>query len=411
MATIYSFGGERSADGKAHPITSNDRKFNCEFGSCDVAPTTLTPVIQKDLFNLDFELLNVDVLRNNLSTASTEISNAHRSILQWFTDLESSFAIRVQTGEIPLDASLFQSLNVLVPKFQSAKRALDIWYTNFIEMSTDLSDLLSDYDGISAKLKALSTQNTTSSIQESVTTLAKKNMSKSKSIDKAISKILLFDASIRNQIHSLKLQMDQLTSGILRYGDNQILNLNDMATLLESYSRGGSPLSMILNQFARVINTTPLNFTLKTRPPELLPTVDFNSNKILKGEIIPAEEVLEKLNAFKDTTMYTQESASIVDNLKSYIDNQYKTNPLYSNMITIIESIKSENNPLKFLTTLRSKAVDSGNIYINIDTIQKTIRKLPADLSIYRENLNEILQQAVDTATNLVEKMEVEIPK
>lgn len=412
MDGVYSFGGERQRDGRPTPINQNDRQFRCGFGTCEVAAPTVQPIInQQDLFNLDFVLFDIDQLRANLTHVSAEVTTAYNNILQWFNDLEQSVALKVQTGDIDMNITLFNELSLIIPKFTLGKKAVNSWYNDYTDMVTELSDLFSEYSNFSAKIQSLSTQNTLiGGIKENVITLAKQNLSKSKAIQRTITKILAVDAKIRSTLQLITFKLSELTSGILRYGarsERKILNLREMANVISSVGKSDSPLANIQAQLSKVINATPLNFTLRTRPPELLPDVDYNPNNIFTTNAMTSDEVLEKLNAFKETTLYTASSKNAVETLRTYVDNQFKNDEIqHGIMISIIDRIKTENVPNLFLATLRAKANKVDNIYLTIDIIRRTLEKLTDQDEIYRAGLNDILETAITTARNSVIEME-----
>nr|DBA13156.1 TPA: hypothetical protein [Oryctes rhinoceros nudivirus] len=412
MATVYAFGGARQNDGRPHPINQNDRQFRCGFGVCEAVTPTARPVPQQDLFNLDFELFDIDELRANLRRVSDEVAMAYKNMLNWFLDLERNVAIKVQTGDIEMNITLFNKLNLIIPKFSMARKVVDSWYADYIDMVTDLSDLFSEYSNSSTKLQSLSTQNTViGGIRENVITLARQNISKSKSIQRAITKILSIDARIRSALQALTFKMNELTSGTLRYGsknERKILNLTELSNAVMSLGEGDSPLVKIQTQLSSVINSTPLNFTLRTRPPELLPNVNYDPKNTFANDL-SSETVLEKLYAFRDTTLYTTTTKPAVDALQDYVEHKFRDDLQYNNMLAIIERIRVQNVPNRFLDTLQMNASNPENIYLTIDVIKQVINKLSDQDTIYRERLDQILQTAMNTATNIVEQGDVDM--
>lgn len=407
MATVYAFGGARQDDGRPHPINQNDRQFRCGFGVCETVTPTARPMPQRDLFNLDFELFDIDELRVNLRRVSEEVTDAYKNMLNWFSDLERNVAIKVQTGDIEMNITLFNKLNLIIPKFSMARKVVDSWYADYIDMVTDLSDLFSEYSHSSTKVQSLSTQNTViGGIRENVITLARQNISKSKSIQRAITKILSIDARIRSALQALTFKLNELTSGTLRYGsknERKILNLTELSNAVMSLGEGDSPLVKIQMQLSNVINSTPLNFTLRTRPPELLPNVNYDPKNTFANDL-SSETVLEKLYAFRDTTLYTTTTKPAVDALQDYVEHKFRDDLQYNNMLAIIERIRVQNVPNRFLDTLQMNASNPENIYLTIDVIKQVINKLSDQDIIYRERLDQILQTATNTATNIVEQ-------
>lgn len=412
-STVYQIGGPRYEDGRSHPINQNDRQFNCGFGVCSNEYTPHDRINQQDLFNLNFQLLDIEVLRENLIEVSNGVKNAYINILNWLTDLEQSFAIRVETGDVEMNITLFNKLNLVIPKFNMARKVMDSWYADYIDMETELSDLFSDYSNSAAKIQLLSSQNTSvSGLKESVITLAKQNMSKSKAIQRTITKILSLDTQIRNAFQMLTFKMSELTSGILRYGprnEKKILNLTEMSNAVMSLGEGESPLTRIQTQLSNLINSTPLNFDLKTREIPRLKEINYDPKDKFDIKELSAEMVVEKLNAIKEITLYTETTKSTIDSLKRYIDDKFKNDLRYQTMNDIINKIKTENVPNRFIDNLTVKSTDANNIYLTVDIIRRTIDKLSGVDLTYRTRLNEILKQATNTARNLVGVVPMEV--
>ncbi|ATY70198.1 OrNV gp124-like protein [Tomelloso virus] len=400
MTGVYTFGGARQDNGKVRPIDSNDRKFKCGFGVCELAPPTASPVAQEDLFNMDFQLFDIADLRANLSTVSAEVTDAYRNILKWFDQLEQNFALKIQMGDIPMNITLFNKLNIIIPKFAAARKVMDAWYTDYTYMVTDLSDLFSLYSEAAAKLQANRQATTTGGISENVITLAKQNLTRMRSIQKLISRIITLDAQIRSSLQNLTFKLNELTTGILRYDGNKILNLIELSNAIASLGEGDSPLVQIQTQLSNVINSTPLNFSIRTQPPEKLPNVNYDPNTIYSSKNLTAEAVLEKLQVFKDITMYTTSTKPMVDSLQSYIENNFKNDVQYPAMKTLIERIKVENIPNVFLDTLQMNAANPDGIYLTIDTVGNVLSRLPPADAIYSDRLKNILDMALSTAKN-----------
>lgn len=410
----YTFGGRRLDTGQRAPINRNDRNFKCGFGKCDVASVTpLSGTINpNDLINLDFTLIDIDALRENLTTVSDEVNLACNRILDWLTSLEQQIALKIQTGDIEMDRNLFNKLNSIIPKFTSARKVINLWRADYINMSAYLSDLFSNYSEIVAKVELLDSQNTmVTGLRESVVTLAKQHLTKSKSIQNAMSKILSLDSRIRTEMQTLTFKIKELSTGILRYGDGDILNLSELSNAAQSLVDDDSPLVRIQTQLSKVIASTPLNFTLQTREPTLLPSVNMESNTFaININTMPSSTVLEKLRAFKDTILYTSSTQPTVDALETFINAEFKNDAQYTSMIDLINRIRQENRPVPFIDALQIRASNPDNIYLTIDTIRKVIDNLNINDAIYGERLNEILNTAVDTAKNIVNKVSVDSP-
>lgn len=405
MATTYSFGGKRLDSGKRPPIQENDRAFSCGFGTCEIGEPSKSynNLDQRDLYNLDFTLFNIDSLRDNLNTVSAQVKLVYEDIIEWFRSLEAEFEMKVRSGEIDMNITLFNKLNLVIPKFALAKKVMDSWYSDYMNMVSILSDLLSEYSMAALKIEAMNTQNTSvGGIKESVITLAKQNLSKSKAIQRTISKILNLDGKIRAAIQDLTFKLSEIESGILRYGaanDKKIFNLNDMANTIKSLSEGDSPLVRIQTQLSSIINNKPINFSLTTRPPKLLPPVKYTPNDI---STMTPEIAIEKLKTLRSTTLYTSVTRPNIDAVIDYIETKFKNDINVAVLARYINEIKTLNVPNVFLDSLRGKAVDKTDIFITIDTIERTMRQLSGPDIIYKEPLESILKTAQETAKNSV---------
>lgn len=402
--TIYSFGGRLNRQNRAaNPINRNDRQFTCGFSTCSLGtPSQIPPIDRSDLFNLDFTVFNTVTLRENLDIVSSNIKNIYDAYITWLRDREAEFELKVNLGDVKINNLLFTKINTLISKITQGKRILADWYSNFQNLVIDLSDLLTEYNEATAKVESLYITSTgVSGLPVPVTTVAKQNLSKSKSIQRQITKILALDSKIRSAIQTMTFKIRELYGGILRSG-NKTININDLGRSIDELSAGESPLARIQTQLSEIINSTPMNFTLRTARPPAMETIQ-NDDLLasLNRNVLNENYIINKLNELENAYIYTENTKPALDAAFAQIQTHPGEFHRFNEMIAKIDAIKN-NVPHVVIENLRAKANNPEDIYVTIDRILNVRRNLhPGDV-IYAASLEEIYNNAIATARRLV---------
>ncbi|AUQ43954.1 putative gp124-like protein [Esparto virus] len=388
------------------PITSNDRKFTCGFGSCTYSPNVdelnRTSYNNSNILNLDFTIFNVTVLRDNLDFVSDEVLKVYNSINSWLTFMEQDFELKFNVGDITLNNELYNKLTVAIPKIEQARKSIDAWYSEFQDSTFDLTNTLSDYASIVSKLDSLNMSNTyIRGLPNTAIAIAKENIAKTKDIQRQMTRMLRIDTTIRNQMQQLSMKIKELSTGILRYGDRKELNLNTLEKIFITLSNRVSPLMRVQTQLANIINSTPINFNLTT--PEV-PIIQNVPNKYEPKAMTVQDEIyiLNRLKDIKNFNIYTSATAPKIDAINSYIDEHLRNSQYYAEMKKIYNNIILNNVPSVLIETIAQQSANSEGIYILSHRVRKLIQNILPQDEIYRDRLNEINNIITSTITSML---------
>jgi len=398
------------------PITSNDRKFACGYLTCDMTsmPTTATTYgntfglqnANRNVLNLDFSLLNIDLLRDNLNVINDEVKNVILSIKKWLYDMEADFELKVALGDVDLDSKLFNRVNMIIPKIDQSKKSLDAWYSEFLDLNVDLSESFSDYSNVAARIE--STYATGSfvggGLPENVVTVAKQNASKSKAIQRQTTRLLSIDVKIRNQMQKITFKINELSTGILRYGARKELNLNTLSEAFDSLGQKDTPLMRVQKNLSQLINSTQVQYNLNTMPATLIPSIKNPYTVKLEDPRKNDEYILSRLKGLLNTTLYTSATATNIDAINTFIDDTYKTSQKYAEMKKIYNDIVTLNVPHVLIESLAQQATDPTDIYLLAFRVRKIIAALMPQDIIYQERLNEIAATINRTIENQIKR-------
>ncbi|ATZ81557.1 hypothetical protein DiNV_CH01M_ORF69 [Drosophila innubila nudivirus] len=394
------------------PITSNDRKFACGYLTCDM---TSVPTYgntfglqnaNRNVLNLDFSLLNIDLLRDNLNVINDEVKNVILSIKKWLYDMEADFELKVALGDVDLDSKLFNRVNMIIPKIDQSKKSLDAWYSEFLDLNVDLSESFSDYSNIAARIESTCATGSFvgGGLPENVVTVAKQNASKSKAIQRQTTRLLSIDVKIRNQMQKITFKINELSTGILRYGARKELNLNTLSEAFDSLGQKDTPLMRVQKNLSQLINSTQVQYNLNTMPATLIPSIKNPYTVKFEDPRKNDEYILSRLKGLLNTTLYTSSTATNIDAINTFIDDTYKSSQKYDEMKKIYSDIVTLNVPHVLIESLAQKATDPTDIYLLAFRVRKIIAALMPQDIIYQERLNEIAATINRTIENQIKR-------
>nr|AKH40332.1 hypothetical protein [Kallithea virus] len=406
----------QNASGVNIPITSNDRRFTCGLTTCEGISfnndfggfrNAIDGKDSRNIFNLDFSFMNIELLRQNLDIIGNEVKNVIDSFRQWLHDMEADFEMRVTLGDVDLDAQLFTRLNAIIPKIEQSKRSLDAWYSEFQDSTIDLTESFANYTNIASRIEtsylAESFVNG-SGLPENIVTIAKQNQTKSRFIQRQTTKLLASDVRIRSQMQNISFKTTELSTGILRYGDRKELNLNTLAQAFEMLGQTDSPLVRVQKQLSYLINSSPLNYNLTTAPVNLLPSVNKPYTMKMEDPRKNEEYILERMRGILNTTLYTAATAKNIDAINTYIDSVYRNSPRYAEMKKLYNEIVSSNVPHILIESLAQQATEPENIYLLAFRVHKIITALRPQDAIFRLRLDEIASTINRTIQNQLKR-------
>lgn len=365
---------------------------------------------------LDFVLLNANVLLKDLEDVMAIVKELYDSYIQWFYKLEYQFFIRVETGEIPLDLRLFNRIPSVVQKMKRANKLTRTWYAIFLNECNDLSDYLLQYQKFEVQLKSIDVTTYaggTGIMQPNKVTLAKANLSRSKSIQRLRTRIMTLDTKIRTSMQEISFLMRDLKSGRLRInqdGNRTTYDFKEITDALAELGQNNSPLTQIYERLATIINQTPMVSTLRTEPVTRLSMTNPRQflNEIQSTEL-STNDLLKRLNELIDRKLYTTSSQESIEAIESYVEENFKTSAQYAQIQNAIKTLRN-NTPTQVITELRAKANDKDNIWHTIQRIKSFIANLSENDAIFRNSFEDILETANKTATRVLNDENVNRP-
>lgn len=392
------------------PITTNDRTFTCgnSQDGCGInGANNMRSLMSTGLINTDFTLFNTSAIREELDVFTENAKNIVDAYMAWLRTLEEGVELKIKLNIIKPTTALFNQINILVAKSVTGRKNIRAWYSSFLESASDLSDLILKYSEAVAKIESIGVQTTSqSSLPSNMVTIAKQNITKSRSIDRQITKILSIDTRIRNLMQQMSFRMKELVSGIFKIyrsdGSFYTFNINEFAEAIKDLDIDDSPLKRIQNSLSEVINNTPITYKINTLPPTSL-----NSQPIepilarLNTDDIDVEYLFRKLEDFQSSVLYTENTRDDLAVIFTQIEKISKDFPQRDRIEKLISDIKL-NTPSKVLFELRSRSEQPENIYTLIQRIKNLMDNLKPNDVIYRRELEIIYNKATETAKRLI---------
>lgn len=392
------------------PITTNDRQFTCDTNHCSLfANVNSSTVFDREdgLFRLNFTIFNTNTIQTESDLLMVNAKRAIDAYLNWLDGLERKIEVQINMNVIKLTEALFNQINLLVSKAKNGRKNIRTWYSNFLNDMSDLTDYILQYSEAVAKIESINIQTKTqTSLPLNVVTIAKQNITKSRSIERQITKILSIETKIRNLIQQVSFRMKELESGIFKIpkgNEFTTFNINELAEALKELNIRDSPLQRIQTQLSEMINTTPVSYAINTAPITNLnnaliePLIDRLNQTEFDGDYF-----LKQLQKLQNNVLYTENTRNQLEQVFEYIDKYGKNSPNYDALQSLIENIKENNAPHIMILDLNSRASQSENIYLVIQKINNILDNLnPKDI-MYRDRLKEIHQEATKTAKNLI---------
>lgn len=394
------------------PITSNDRIFTCgnSGNGCGLGDSlgNMKSLSSTGLINTEFTLFNTSAIREELDTFIENAKSIIDAYMSWLKNLEEGVELKIKLNIIKPTTTLFNQINVLVAKSVTGRKNIRVWYSSFLESASDLSDLILQYSEAVAKIESIGLQATVqSSLPVNMVAIAKQNVTKSRSINRQITKILSIDTKIRNLMQQMSFRMKELVSGIFKIyksdGSFNTFNINEVAEALKDLDIDDSPLKRIQTSLSETINSTPITYKINTLPPTQL-----NSQPIepiltrLTTNDWDISDLIRKLEDFEGNTLYTENTRDDLAVIFTQIDKMAKDLPQRERIDQLIANIKS-NTPTKVLFELRSKAGQTENIYTLIHRIKSIMATLKPNDIIYRNELETIYNKSLETAKKLLD--------
>lgn len=407
MTTDYSFVGvatSKPSTSKPAPITTNDRRFTCDASKCNLDSSATIQdysfLSANNHFNLNLEIFNVESIQAYIDNVLSQVTMIRDAYMDWLTQKEIAIEDKVSIRNVPTNQTLFNKLNILIPKLVQGKKLFSQWFSDFHLMVLDIAENLQSYSEAQSKIESLFVASTSASgLDLNIVTVAKQNQSKSKSIQKQITRLMAMDSKIRLSIKKLQYKMRELYDGVLRVGD-KTLRLKELGASIDELSGGESPLVRVQNMLANIINTTQETFTLKTNKVAQLNIPDAQKlmNTLQSGERVSEEEILNYLTDMANYRLYTTESEKVLVPAFTAITKNHANSPRFPEMQQKINEIK-RNEPHVIISNLRSDINENRDIYLIIHRIENIQKNLTgADITVYGNDLKELYDLATTQA-------------
>lgn len=380
-------------------ITGNDRRFTCGYGECgNAADFRANGALPNNMYNFDFTLFNVQALRDNLDASFQSLKIARDELINWIELSENDVAFKVNAGVIPRDASLFNKLTNVVPRINKFKRLINAWFVSTQDLVYELSATLTNYDNISIKLQMLGVNPTVTynTLTDNVVAIARKNLSRSKSIQQQTNKLIVVDAKIRDLLVKLQNKNNEFSSGMLKYSEeNTVLDLKEVVNVINSLGGKDSPLVALQKSLSETLNAQPIRFRIDTPDVNLLTPVPGIPDL---GRNLPGpDEIIRILQSVKNSFLYTKSTKIQLEPIEGYI-RELRDTPRYDEFVIILQDIIENNTPNRLFQELRRQASEPEGIYLLLDRINSLRRNLQPEDAIYRPALDEIYTIAASTA-------------
>lgn len=388
-------------------ITENDRKFACGGGSCGANAyreinglslrTSIGPI------DLDAEFLDTELIRNNLSTLISAVSEAVSNVFAWINRMEQEFAIKYAANEIVSDISLFNQINVVIVKIKRFKSALNIWLSDFHNVVLDTSDLVNNYNIQSSFLRSESIGSTSNVVQNAIVA-AKQNVGKSRSLGKKIKQLLKLDSNIRNNLVELRSLTESFYTGSIRVND-KLVNFREFEQAVRSLSSNDSPLAQIQSALANEINSNRQSLILKsTQPPAVNPpdtNCVYGDCNLEAGEMskMKIEKLVERLTAISERVLYTETTKPYLDSVIESVMELAKNSDRLTQIVMLCRRIQN-NTPENVIHNLRINARNPNALFTRMANVKKIIENLKGADRQYAPTLQEIYDEMLQTASS-----------
>lgn len=378
-------------------ISNNDREFECTMKSCGVADPT-SELLGSISINAKF--LDIDNLRDELYEILKTVNDSIDKLKSWLKDKEQKFEMQYTVREVNANITLFNKLSDATGKLRQYQLNIDKWYSNFQDLISLCMDYMGKYAESMATIKSFDTKTViTGGLTESLITLAKENIKKSKTIQKQISSAILSEAKIKTMLSTIQRQVDSFSRGYIIV-DDESFNLKYLGTIIDNLTDSESPLYRVQENLAQLINSSKIQFKLESVDPNEhdTPATTFIS-EITNNKPITEKDILNYLEKISTSVLYTNNTKS---DIEKFIDIVYKYIPLDNEnrpaVDASIEQIRS-NVPDKLVEQYQESIRTKENIYLRLSELNSFIHNIVEGdkiyIPIFQKMYNEILKESL----------------
>jgi hypothetical protein len=276
---------------------------------------------------------------------------------------ENDVAFKVNAGVIPRDVALFNRLINVVPRINKFKRLINTWFVGTQDLVYELAATLTSYDNISIKLQMLGVNPaaTYNTMTDNVVAIARKNLSRSKSIQQQTNKLIVVDAKIRDLLVQLQNKNNEFSSGMLKYSnENTVLDLKEVVDVINTLGGKDSPLVELQKSLSETLNAQPIRFKIDTPDVKLLTPVPGAPDL---GRNLPGpDEIVRILESVRNSFLYTESTRKQLEPIQEYI-KELRGTPRYDEFVAILQDIIENNTPNRLFQELRIESIVYVEIY------------------------------------------------
>jgi hypothetical protein len=366
-------------------ITQNDAEFVCaQGGSCTVT-ARVRDDLTSSLYNVDMKVLDSAGMLSQLDAAQTSVTTLGNQLIQSIEQNENLFAFGLASA----------ALNGQV--FVNAVR----WMTLLNDAISSLRSNIIEYRSSVGSLKSGSNSSFVGMVwmQPDATAQASKNISKAKSITAQMERTNKLSNSITAKWDQLRANMNEARLGRMKLSDRETLDVESIKTAYADLTTDQSALDRIVNNFATIINSAAANFNMTA--PEV---PDIEPLKASFSSILNAHNnaVIETVLLDKDTQLYTLATRSQINGYRTYIETYMRGVSQYDNLLKILDDMKVENAPQRYLVRMRQRATKPEEQADVVQLLDRAMIILKPEDEIYRSELKKLRDEAFVSMTGAI---------
>lgn len=382
-------------------VTSNDNTFNCRLASCS---DTLNYGITiggcstaSSFLRLNAQYMNMEELRAAILESSRQLGDRVDEYKSWIETKEAMFESSYMFNDINANVELFNKVNNVIGRLRQGLKILNGWYGNMQSLEARVLDDAESYDKVRAVINTLEllshTQMYATGLPVNTVDVAKSNLTRSKSINRQLSRILAAEVRLRGSLTEYESEIGSFNRNVIRY-NGKILDLKELGKLVDSLSDNETPLNRVQKSLATLINNNTVDYNYKATTPSTRGMEVKRKTLTANIEGGPTrDKILKNLNELERTKIYTAASSKRIEEFFNYVHKMIASNAdaeieqlinkIRRNTFDVVKndlSIGMENSDLGFQTIVRI-----NDLIENLDS---------ADRLTYEAPLKELLQKA-----------------
>lgn len=385
-------------------VTTNDRAYVCH--TCSTEKPVYDAGRQRAFdwsssVTFDGQFLDIDRLQADVSQVMAVLDDNITAYKRWLKEKQESF--EQYFTEYAASEELFNQLNLIVAQIKQGQKMLTSWYMDVREIVSDIWDGIRTY--ATAKNMLLShgmlyEQSYSTGLSVNPVTMAKKNRTKSKVLNKQKTKALSAETSIRQSLFQLESELNAFNQGVIRTQNGKFVNLADLGEAIDSLYNRESPLVRVQHELANMINRTKVKVKLRAGS---MPDVGEASKRDtfvqrLKPTVAPNEfDIIKTLQKIADTSLYTANTKAGIDKAIAFAEKNIQTEFNKTLLDELTREIRG-NSSVAVFDRLRLSMRRKADLFENVAYIKRLSKHLHAeDRRLLGTQLDELLAETMQT--------------